>query len=358
MASNSTPSIRVAVIGVGLIGPRHAQSVKGNSDTELVAIVDPAPGSAVLAAEFGVPHFNSVADLLQAAAKPDAAIICTPNHTHVPIAMELASGGVHILVEKPISTDIASGEALLQHLSSNHVATLVGHHRRFNPYMVATKKTIDSGVLGNVIAISGLWTLRKPPRYFEAPTDWRRGTTGGVVLINMIHEVDLLHYLYGTIARVHAERTVSQRGFAAEEGAAITLRFQSGVVGTFLISDNVSSPYNFEAGTGENPIIAKAGQDCYRIMGSEATLSVPDMSLWSYRGKDEKSWHEEMTRDAVPVPEAVPFDLQLAHFVKVIRGEEKPSCTVQAALGALRVCQALREAIAQNSTVEIEPYSL
>lgn len=357
MASHSSPKIRVAVIGAGLIGPRHASTVAQNNDTELVAIVDPLPSTDALATELGTTRFGSVADLVQSSQRPDAVIICTPNHTHVAIAKQLVSEGIHVLVEKPVGTDIPSGQELQKLLEGTEVKALVGHHRRFNPYMVAAKALVDSGSLGNIIAINGLWTQCKPLDYFDPPADWRREKTGGVVLINMIHEVDLLHYLFGPITRVHAEQTISQRGFDAEEGAALTLRFKSGIVGSFVVSDNAPSPYNFEAGTGENPLMPKTGESFYRIFGSDASLSVPDMTMWSYTGK-ERSWHNELVQNRIPVPEGVPFELQLQHFVRVIRGEEKPSCTVKAGLAALIVCQAMKEAIEANSTVEIEPYEL
>ncbi|KPM35417.1 hypothetical protein AK830_g11165 [Neonectria ditissima] len=137
----------------------------------------------------------------------------------------------------------------------------------------------------------------------------------------MIHEVDLLHYLFGPITRVHAEKTISQRGFDAEEGAALTLRFKSGAVGSFLVSDSLPSPYSFEAGTGENPLIPESGQDFYRVFGTDASLSVPDMTTWSYAG-GQKTWSAELVRDKVPVPDGVPFELQLGHFVRVVRGLE------------------------------------
>lgn len=173
----------------------------------------------------------------------------------------------------------------------------------------------------------------------------------------MIHEIDLLHHLFGTISTVHAERTVSQRGFKAEEGAALTLRFHSGAVGSFILSDNVPSPYNFEAGTGENPLIPKTGQDFYRVFGTEGCLSVPDMTVWSYKGAT-KSWHSELSKENIAVDSGVPFELQLSHFLKVIHGQEAPSCTPQAGLAALIVCQAIKEAIASNSTINLANYSL
>ncbi|KAM5354052.1 hypothetical protein ACJ41O_000702 [Fusarium nematophilum] len=350
-----SPPITFAVIGVGLIGPRHAQTVVHSSQAQLVAIVDLMPAGEALARDLGVSYFKSVSEMLQSPDKPDAAIICTPNHTHVPLARELSSGGVHILIEKPFCTDIPSGKALLEHLRQTGVKALVGHHRRFNPYMVTAKQTVSSGSLGKIIAINGMWATYKPPEYFDAPAEWRRTSTGGVVLINMVHEVDLLHYLFGPITRVHAEKTISQRGFDAEEGAVLTLRFKSGAVGSFLVSDNVPSPYNFESGTGENPLIPKAGQDFYRVFGTEASLSVPDMTTWSYRG-GEKSWHGELVKETIPVPDGVPFELQLEHFVRVIRGEETPSCTPEAGLAALVVCQAIKDALEGNTTVDIDTF--
>lgn len=354
----SSPRLRIAIIGAGLIGPRHAQTVVTNPCTELIAIVDPLQGGADLAARLKTVHCRTVADLLASEHKPDAAIICTPNHTHVPLAKELSSGGVHVLIEKPFSADIASGRDLLQHLETTGIKALVGHHRRFNPYMVAAKQIISSGSLGTVLAISGIWATFKPPEYFDSPAEWRRGKTGGVVLINLIHEIDLMHYLFGPIVRVHAEKTVSQRGHEAEEGAALTLRFKSGIVGTFIVTDHAPSPYNFESGTGENPLIPKTCQDFYRIFGTDATLSVPDMTMWSYKGKKQKSWHEELVRETVPVSDGVPFELQLEHFVKVIQGKEEPSCTPQAGLGALLVCEAIRKALEGNITIEVESFKL
>jgi predicted dehydrogenase len=350
--------VRIAVIGAGSIGPRHARTVAKSNVAILSAIVDPASSAAQLAAELNVPHYQSITDLVQSPYKPDAAIICTPNFTHVPLSKELADNGIHMLIEKPISIDINSGKELVQHLETAGVKALVGHHRRFNPYMVATKRTLSSGSLGQILAVNGLWTLYKPLDYFDAPAEWRRDKSGGPILINMVHEVDLLHYLFGPIVRVHAEKTISQRGFEAEEGAALTLRFKSGIVGTFLISDHTPSPYNFESGTGENPEIPKTGQDFYRIFGTDGSLSVPDMTQWSYKGKDKKSWHSELAREEAAVSQRVPFDDQLEHFVKVVNGQETPSCTAKAGLAALVVCEAIREALAANATVEIEEYDL
>jgi predicted dehydrogenase len=288
--------------------------------------------------------------MLTSSSKPDAAIACTPNNTHVAVSKELLDGGLHVLCEKPISTDVASGQELVEYATARNLHLLIGHHRRFNRYVIATKQALPS--LGRIIAVNGLWTLFKPKEYFDPPTEWRRLETAGPILINLIHEVDILHHLFGPIVRVHAEKTVSQRGYPAEEGAAIILKFANGTVGTFLLSDAVVSPHNFEAGTGENPTIPQVGQDFHRIFGSEGSLSVPDMTLWSYNGK--RSWTEKIKSEILEAPEMnIPFELQIEHFVKVIRGEERPSCSGADGLRALAVCVAIKCALQENRPVDI-----
>jgi predicted dehydrogenase len=345
---------RIAVIGAGLIGPRHAQTVANNPDAELVAIVDLTPAGAQLASNLGVAYYKSIDLLLLSPDKPDAAIICTPNHTHVAVGLQLVCNAVHILVEKPVSIDVASGKELVRKAQELGVKVLVGHHRRFNSHMLAAKDVIASGMIGDPVAVSGIWATHKPLDYFDPPAEWRRTKTGGVILINLIHEVDLLQYLLGPITRVYAEPVPSRRGFDAEEGAAITLKFKSGAVASFLLSDHTPSPYNFEAGTGENPLIPSTGQDFYRVFGTEGTLSVPDLTVWSYNSSGPKSWHSQMSTHIVDVDVQVPFELQLAHFIKVVNGDEQPSCSGADGLAALVVCNAIRESIETCTFVDIK----
>jgi predicted dehydrogenase len=362
-------TINIAIIGFGLIAPRHAQAIISHPSTTLIALVEPSPTGPETAAKFSTQLFTSVEALL-ASNKPDAAIVCTPNHTHVPITRDLLSAGVHVLVEKPISNDISAGRELVQYArqleQSDGVKLLVGHHRRFNPYLLKTKDVLSSGSLGRIVAVNGLWTLFKPDEYFAPPTDWRRlKGFGGVILINLVHDVDLLQYLFGAIVRVHAEKVTPQRGpqHEADEGAALTLRFASGVVGTFLVCDATPSPYNFESGTGENvniPQMLKQSEGSpstgfYQIFGSDASLSVPDMTRWSYDGRPAKSWTQPLAVETFEVDSSTtPYDLQLAHFVHVIQGKAEPSCSGAAGLHALIVCDAIRKALHGNQTVDID----
>ena len=358
MAGNGSTAqapVRIAVIGGGLIGPRHCQHIQKSKDAVLVALVDPAPYTAKIASELSVPYYTSVVDLLASSHRPDGAIICTPNHTHVAVAKELVAAGVHVLVEKPLSTDQESAIELIEQARKHGVKLLVGHHRRFSPYLVATKDLLPT--LGDITLVNGLWVSKKADSYFDSPTEWRKGKAGGAIMINLVHEVDSLQYLFGPIVRVHAEKTIQRRGFEADEGAVITLRFENGIVGSFAISDNGPSPHNFESGTGENPVLPATGMDFYRIFGTRASLSVPDITRWSYDGaKDMPDWRSPLGSEDLSSEvhkELWPFDLQLANFVGVIRGEQEPICNGEVGLRALVSCDAIKRAANTGETINI-----
>ena len=370
--------VKIVIIGAGLIGPRHAESVVKCPDALLYAIVDPSPQAEAVAQRFNVPLYRDIDELLSAAGSnndndnngsnnhsnglPDAAIVCSPNATHVPLSKRLLAEGIHVLVEKPIAITVESGLDLLRHAkaheSINGVKALAGHHRRFNPYVVAAHKALSSNTIGKPLAVSGLWALRKPASYYQAPTAWRASQDGGgPVLINLVHEIDILHYLLGPIVRVYAEETLSTRGHDAEEGAAIVLKFASGVVGTFLLCDSAPSAHSFEAGTGENPMIPRSGRDFYRIFGTEGTLSVGDMKVERYRERiagGEAGWSDEVVEEGVEVGGEVPFDEQVGHLVRVVRGLERPRCSIEDGLRAVGVAEAVRRAMSTGVPVDID----
>ena len=367
--------VKVVIIGAGLIGPRHAESVVKCPDALLYAFVDPSPQAEAVAQRFNVPLYRDIDELLLAAGRtgdhdndknnnfPDAAIVCSPNATHVPLSKQLLAAGIHVLVEKPVAITVSSGLELLRHAkeheSINGAKALAGHHRRFNPYVVAANRALSSSAIGRPLAVSGLWVLRKPASYYEAPTAWRASESGGgPVLINLVHEIDILHYLLGPIVRVYAEETLSTRGHEAEEGAAIVLKFESGVVGTFLLCDSAPSAHSFEAGTGENPNIPRSGRDFYRIFGSEGTLSVGDMKVERYRDDGgEGAWSDEVIEEDVQVGGEVPFDEQVGHLVRVVRGLEGPRCSIEDGLRAVVVAEAVRKAMKTGVPVDIDVMS-
>jgi predicted dehydrogenase len=346
--------IRIAIIGYGMIGAHHAKQLQKCDGTVLCAVVDPFVQDREDLKTLGVPLFTTVGDMLGAKnVKADGAIVCTPNDSHADISIQLAAAGIHLLVEKPLSTDSQSGRRIIDAARKAGVKLLVGHHRRFSPYIVAARDAVAS--LGEITLVNGIWATKKADRYFLSPTEWRQGPGGGPVLINMIHEIDCLQYLFGPIVSVMADQTVSRRGYEAEEGGALIFRFETGALATFVFSDNTPSVFNFESATGELPFFPYVGQDFCRIFGTQASLSLPDLTRWSYDHSDEKSWWGEMTKEVLPLgPMEQPQKLQLDHFVRVICGKESPRCSGEDGLRAVLVVEAIKKALRTRSRAEVE----
>jgi predicted dehydrogenase len=113
MSYNARNPARIAIVGVGSIGPRHAEAVFKDPHTEVACIVDPNPAAKLVAERFECPVFESLEQMFSQSTQVDGAIVCTPNHTHVAVSKALLKGGVHVLCEKPISVNISSGKELV-----------------------------------------------------------------------------------------------------------------------------------------------------------------------------------------------------------------------------------------------------
>ena len=344
--------VKIAVIGAGLIGHRHVEYIIDEPRCRLAGVIDPNPQVAALAEKAGSVYYSDLSLFLDET-DAEAVIIATPNDSHVPIGTQCAQAGLHMLVEKPIASDPDAARSLIDAARQAKVKILVGQHRRFNPYIEATKDILDSGKLGTIAGVNALWTGLKPPSYFEVA--WRREPGGGPILINLVHDVDNLRYLFGDVARVYGEKSNAIRGFAVEDTAVITMRFQSGVLGTVIISDTVASPYNFESATGENPLLHSAGQDCYRIFGTRATLSFPDMTLWRYTGTGEQGWTVPITSEHIEVETTVPIEHQLRHFCDVVRNDASPRCSGEEGLKTLEATISLAETVRTGVPVTLSP---
>lgn len=112
--------------------------------------------------------------------------------------------------------------------------------------------------------------------------------------------------------------------------------------------------YNHESATGDDPSLPqtwfdereKQEVDVYRFFRTEGTLSVPDMSLWSF-GNQKKSWGFVLTREMMVAENdgRLPFERRLDHFVRVVRRQEEPNCSGEEGLLAVMVCDAVRKAL-------------
>ncbi|KIX95965.1 uncharacterized protein Z520_08220 [Fonsecaea multimorphosa CBS 102226] len=367
------PPVKIVVAGAsGLIGKRHLQHVVDEPEAELVAIIpvyhrDPDVLGLELANQHQRPCFRNVADFLASLRAgeilADAVILATPNNTHAPLATKLVVAGLAVLVEKPFTATGAEGRELLKARSeapSGKAVVMVGHHRRHNPYTIAVKQAIDEGRLGRIVAINGVWAMRKPPEYFA--NHWRRQLgSGGVVLNNAIHEIDILQYLLGNIVEVYAVEGVKERPHPVDETVLATLKFASGAVGSFLFSDTAISPHSWESATGENPHIPAANETCLTILGTKGSVGIPSLTRFHQddRPHQEQNWSFPLTRDntlksQIDNDDTPPLARQLKHFIAAVRGEVEPNCSGEDGLRAVMVVEAILKSLEKHEPVTVE----
>lgn len=344
---------RIAIAGAGYIGRAHLEAVQASDSVTLSALVDPSPAAKEIAARAGVPLFASIEALL-AQDRPDGMVLATPNALHVTQGLQCVAAGLPILLEKPLATTVAQGEQLVRAAEQAGARVLVGHHRAHSPIMTKACEVMRSGTLGRLVAVMGSATFFKPDSYFD-DNPWRKEVGAGPILLNLIHEVHSLRMLCGEIVAVQAFASNAVRGFAVEDTVSISLRFASGVLGTFLLSDTAACPRSWEQTSEENKAYTSyADEDCYVISGTNGSLSVPTMRLKTYPRPEDRSWWKAFEVGVVGMVRDDPIKHQMEHFGAVVRGEANPLVSARDGLQNLKVVEAIAQAAATGSTVHLD----
>jgi predicted dehydrogenase len=141
--------IRVAVVGCGYWGSKHVRVLSSLADVSQIVVVDPDQ-RACRAIAGAFPNVAVAADLEEALDRADAVIVASPPREHFPIALAALRAGCHVLVEKPLTTNIADARALVSEADQRALTLMVGHTFEFNPAVHELRRRVDAGELGAV----------------------------------------------------------------------------------------------------------------------------------------------------------------------------------------------------------------
>ena len=343
--------VRFASIGGGMIGKVHARSAKQINNGVYVALCDANPERKALADELNIKFYTDYREMIEKE-KLDGIIVALPNEMHREIGCYCAEQGLHVMMEKPIASKVEDAKAIIASAKENNVKILVAHHRRFNPMVESTREIIQNGELGELVGVNILWTMYKPDEYFEAGP-WRKQKGGGPILINTIHEIDILRYVYGEIGRVYAETSSKIRGFEVEDTVSISLRFKDGTPASILMSDAAPSLWGYESNMGENPFFAPTKGDIYHFLGRKASLTFPGMQKVYYNDPEKKGWQHPLSVDKLDIHSADPYPRQIAHFCDVIAGNAEPRTSGEDGLRTLEITLAVAESGSTNKAIEV-----
>jgi predicted dehydrogenase len=321
--------LRVAVIGAGVMGERHARIYASLPDVELVAVCDPREQAARrVAAATGARACADAAAVL-ARDDVDAVSVCTPDEAHRAPCVAAAAAGKHVLVEKPIATTVADAEAIIEAAERARVVLLVGHCLRFDARYGHAKAAVAAGELGEVLTV---YTRRSNT---VAAQDRLRGRCSLPRFLG-VHDYDVMRWLLGSeVERVSAESRwglLRRLGYPVEDANCALLRFGSGALG--IAELNWALPRGFPA----------SGDHRADVVGDRGALAIATLETGLRRADEGRAVVVDPNAGAM-------FERELRHFVECVRGRERPGVAPGDGLMALRIALAVERAAERGEPV-------
>jgi predicted dehydrogenase len=230
--------VRWGILGPGGIAAQFAGDLKFVEGAELAAVGSRSAATATAFAErFGFARAHgSYAEL---AADPDVDVIyvATPHAFHFDAALACVEAGKSVLVEKPITLDMASAAALIQAARNNGVFLMEAMWMRLNPAIRKVAELVEEGAIGWVSAIHADFGLQGP---FDAGHRLRDPKLGGGALLDLgVYPINLVHLILGKPASVQAWAHLTPEG--VDENTGVLLGYQPGAVAALTCSINGGS---------------------------------------------------------------------------------------------------------------------
>lgn len=317
--------VGVAILGLGRIGPSHARVVAQTPGAELKALAE-ANEERLGQVVAQLPGVEGYGDYRQVLERDDvqAVVICLPHWLHEEAAVEAAEAGKHILIEKPLANTVAECDHIIEAARRNGVTVMPAHTQRYYPEVRKAKEVLDSGELGELIMAVDMWYKPLNP---EARPAWMldRKTGGGMALMDGVHLIDRLLWLFGPQVRSVSAMVGNPvyPEIPADDTSLSFLRWADGKVA-------VISRYAYRSG------VTKYGCDLFctqgqlkfrRAYGSQGTTGV-------WIGRDGR-WTE------VEVPQFDPLERQFADFLAALQEGREPPITLEHGRRVIQVLEAM-----------------
>ena len=213
-------TLKVGLVGLGIMGRNHARVLSNLDGVELLGIVDPIK-TTKLNSEF---NFFELNDLL--AKKPNYCVIAAPTGFHKDIAIQILDAGVSCLIEKPVALDLDSAYEIKKTADKNSLVVGVGHVERFNSAIKQLRLRLMNGELGNIYQVC---TRRQGP--FPS-----RISDVGVVRDLGTHDIDLTMWLTGSKFKSVSAQTMKRSEREFEDLASINGRLENETIVNMLVN--------------------------------------------------------------------------------------------------------------------------
>jgi Predicted dehydrogenases and related proteins len=345
--------VRLGIVGVGAMGGYHARTVLGGTipDCELAAVCDVDP--ARLAAFEGLPAFTSHRELFRSGLI-DAVLIATPHYSHTTIGIAALKAGLHVLVEKPISVHVADALRLLRAHTDPCQVFAAMFNQRTDPAFRKVREMVQGGELGAIRRIQ--WTITdwfRSQAYYDSG-GWRAtwaGEGGGVLLNQAVHNLDLLHWIFGPPARVRALcRFGAHHDIEVEDDVSALLEYPDGTTGVFVTSTGEAPGINRLEISGERGRLTLENKKLTFLRNEMETRAYSDTSHEGYRPPD--FWRIEIPVDRIRPPGGQ-HAATLRNFVNAILRGEPLVAPAEEGLGSVELINAILLSAFEDRTVQL-----
>lgn len=215
--------LHVGLVGSGGITRAHVPAwQKLGAKITVFSLV----GAEALAEQFDLEIAASLEELLEVC---DVVDICTPTTSHREITIAAAQAGKNIVCEKPLGRTVADGQAIIDAVNESGVQLYPGHVVRFFPEYAAAKQAVDAGRIGKLAVLRFSRGGGGP----QSPWFYDQIASGGIIMDQMIHDLDQARWLAGEVATVYAVQKVVPAASSDERpriSAQVTLTHTSGAI--------------------------------------------------------------------------------------------------------------------------------
>ena len=316
--------VRVGVIGIGNMGWHHARVLSLLKDAELVGVADPDPKRGQLAVEqFGCQWFASYEEML---GQVEAVCIAVPTLLHHRVGMACFNAGVHVLIEKPIAASQEEAAELIRAADAAGRLLQVGHIERFNP---AFRELVKVAAGEEVVVLEA--------RRHSPNAD--RANDVSVVFDLMIHDIDLVLELAASpVVRLAAAGGRSAEGPIDYVNA--TLGFANGVVASLTSSKMAHRKIRSLSAHCRNALVETDFLNRTLHIHRRAHESVS-------ADHGELVYRSDGVIEEVSTTSIEPLYAELEHFLRCVRGEEKPAVDGLQASRALQLADLIEQCVEQ-----------
>jgi len=234
--------IKFAVIGQGHIGKRHAEMLRRNPETELIALCDILLKEKLGLIDCKENFYSSIDELLNSHPEVEVVDVCTPNGLHADHTIKSLEAKKHVVCEKPMALTKAECEQMIHKSMQVQKNIFVVKQNRYSPPSVWLKEIVEKKIIGDVFMVQLNCYWNRDERYYKKDS-WKgkQNLDGGTLFTQFSHWIDLLYWLFGDITDIQAKFSDFNHANLTEfeDSGFVNFKFMNGGIGSINYSTSV-----------------------------------------------------------------------------------------------------------------------